>query len=131
MIFSTKKIASGCQEIQFPRGSSCFETFWKLCHLPRCFNLLTVQQRTWICIEFTRSNNTAEVIRRWPNDRPPTGKTVMKTLRKWFFSFCWLCHGMIIPQFLMLAFFTLFLSFFEKKNCWSFKISFYDEYTKI
>ena len=47
---------------------------------------LTLDQRVWICIEFSKCNNAHEVIRRWPNRwqnvRPPTDKTVKQTFRK-------------------------------------------------
>ena len=47
---------------------------------------LTLHQRVWICIEFSKCSNAREVIRRWPNrwpnDRPHTDKTVKQTFHK-------------------------------------------------
>ena len=47
---------------------------------------LSKDQRIWICLEFARSNNASEVIRRWINHwlsmRPPTVWTVTKSYQQ-------------------------------------------------
>ena len=47
---------------------------------------LSKYQRVWICLEFARTNNASEIIRRWinhwPNMRPPTVRTLTKTYQK-------------------------------------------------
>ncbi len=56
-----------------------FEGFFEMAQLSK-------DQRVWICLEFARTNNASEVIRRWinhwPNIRPPTVRTVTKTYHK-------------------------------------------------
>ena len=47
---------------------------------------LTKDQRVWICLEFARTNNANEVLRRWnnrwPNVQAPTVSTIIKTFNK-------------------------------------------------
>ena len=47
---------------------------------------LTIPQRTWVCIEFARTNNATEVLRRWPNQwpnvPPPSREAIIKNYRK-------------------------------------------------
>eukprot|EP00111_Clytia_hemisphaerica_P007842 TCONS_00022795-protein len=47
---------------------------------------LSKNQRVWICLEYARTNNNSEVIRRWrrhwPNILPPTIRTIMKAYNK-------------------------------------------------
>ena len=47
---------------------------------------LSKNQRVWICLEYARTNNASEVLRRWrrhwPNLPPPTVRTIMKTYNK-------------------------------------------------
>ena len=44
---------------------------------------LTKNERVWICLEFARTNNANEVLRRWnnrwPNVQAPTVSTILKT----------------------------------------------------
>ena len=47
---------------------------------------LTKDQRVWVCLEYARTNNAYEVLRRWDerwnNDPRPTRRSVVKTYRK-------------------------------------------------
>ena len=47
---------------------------------------MTIPQRTRVCIEYARTNNATEVIRRWPmqwlNTPPPTRQSVIKNFAK-------------------------------------------------
>ena len=57
---------------------------------------LTIAQRTWVCIEFARTANAHEVLRRWryrwQNIRPPTIRTILKNFEK--FEADGTCHNL-------------------------------------
>ena len=47
---------------------------------------MTIAQRTWVCIEYARTNNALEVLRRWPNHwpkmQPPSSMTIKTNYEK-------------------------------------------------
>ena len=63
-------------------GLLCESTIERILKMPR----LTVQQRIWVCIEFSRVDNAEEILRRWnyrwPNDEAPSAKTIRNTFAK-------------------------------------------------